>query len=137
MGLGANPEVGIYRKGRLTLQSHQIHLFFEPDMIRISQLVKDQIAMADVPIKKILLVGGYGSSIYLREGLEIPIREDSSISNDIEILQPPNAWISVVRGAVMKGISLANPVNYDVPIVKARAARKHYGYPCGMVFNPN
>ncbi|KAI1439643.1 hypothetical protein F5Y02DRAFT_412086 [Annulohypoxylon stygium] len=98
---------------------------------------EDQIAMADVPIKKILLVGGYGSSIYLRERLEISIREDSSISNDIEILQPPNAWISVVRGAVMKGISLANPVNYDVPIVKARAARKHYGYPCGKVFDPN
>lgn len=40
-------------------------MFFEPDIIRIIQLVKEQIAMANVPIRKVLLVGGYGSSMYL------------------------------------------------------------------------
>ncbi|KAI1459697.1 hypothetical protein F4805DRAFT_472769 [Annulohypoxylon moriforme] len=136
-GLGINPDVGIHRPGRLSLKADQLHLFFEPDMIKISQLVKDQIAMAAVPIKKILLVGGYGSSIYLKERLQLAIREDSSIRDDIEVLQPPNSWVSVVKGAVMKGLFLANPVNYKVPIVKARTARKHYGYICGMPFNPN
>ncbi|KAI1210146.1 uncharacterized protein F4807DRAFT_459977 [Annulohypoxylon truncatum] len=135
-GLGLNPDVGIHRTGRLTLKADEVHLFFEPDMIKIIQLVKDQIAMAAVPIQKILLVGGYGASIYLRERIQVAVREDSSIVNEIEVLQPPNSWASIVRGAVMKGLSLANPVNYDVPIVKTRTARKHYGYSCGRPFDP-
>ncbi|XDG05262.1 hypothetical protein ABKA04_004877 [Annulohypoxylon sp. FPYF3050] len=121
LGLGANPNIGIYRPGRLSLGSDQIHLFFEPDMIKITELVKDQIVMANVPIKKILLVGGYGSSIYLRERLQIAVREDKSITHDIEILQSPNSWASVVRGAVMKGLSIVNPgdlVSENTPFMR-------------------
>ncbi|KAI2469096.1 hypothetical protein F4781DRAFT_395791 [Annulohypoxylon bovei var. microspora] len=136
-GLGRNSQLGIFRPGRLSLKAEEIHLFFEPDMIRVIQLVKEQIAMSNVPIRKILLVGGYGASIYLRERLQIAIREDSSIMNNIEILQPPNSWVSVVNGAVMKGLSLVVPVNYDVPIVKARTGRKHYGYKSGNVWDPH
>ncbi|KAI0886640.1 uncharacterized protein GGS22DRAFT_186710 [Annulohypoxylon maeteangense] len=113
-GLNVNPGLGVHNPGRLSLMADQIHLIFEPDIIRIIQLVKDQIAMAAVPIKKIILVGGYGSSMYLRERLQIAIREDSSITNDIEILQPPNGWVSVVRGAIMKEISLAKSSSSDI-----------------------
>lgn len=35
----------------------------------------------------------------------------------------------------MKGLSMINPVIYDVPMVKARAGRKHYGYKIGKVWD--
>lgn len=63
------------------------------------------------------------------------VREDSSIGKDTEVLQPPDPWLTVVRGAVMKGLSMINPVIYDVPMVKARAGRKHYGYKIGKVWD--
>ncbi|KAI1372164.1 hypothetical protein F4677DRAFT_463469 [Hypoxylon crocopeplum] len=134
-GLGYNAELGIHKAGRLSLRSDELHMLFEPDVLRIIQLVKEQIALANVKIQKILMVGGYGSSMYLRERLHIAIQEDASMGKNIEILQPPNSWTSVVSGAVMKGLSLANPTNYDVPIVKARTARKHYGYVLGVEFD--
>ncbi|KAI0010680.1 hypothetical protein F4779DRAFT_576471 [Xylariaceae sp. FL0662B] len=35
----------------------------------------------------------------------------------------------------MKGLSLAKPENYGIPTIKARAARKHYGYEVGDLFD--
>ncbi|OTA86924.1 hypothetical protein M434DRAFT_376058 [Hypoxylon sp. CO27-5] len=134
-GLLPNADLRINRRGHLSLRAEELHMFFEPDILRIIQLVKEQIAMANVAIRKILLVGGYGSSMYLRERLQIAIQGDSSLQNDIEILQPPNSWTSVVSGAVMKGVSVVKPRNFDVPMVKARAGRKHYGYEFGVVFD--
>ncbi|KAI1082486.1 hypothetical protein F5B20DRAFT_569141 [Whalleya microplaca] len=136
-GLGLNRDLGVIRAGRFELRAEDLHMFFEPDIIRIIQLVKEQIALSNASIRSILLVGGYGSSMYLRERLGIAIQEDSSIRENIEILQPPNAWLSVVQGAVMKGLSLAKPENYDIPTVKARAARKHYGYEVSAAYDDN
>ncbi|KAI0835970.1 hypothetical protein F5Y06DRAFT_288785 [Hypoxylon sp. FL0890] len=134
-GLNANNDLRVNRRGQFALRPEELHMFFEPDILKIIQLVREQIAMSDVRIRKILLVGGYGSSMYLRERLRIAVQRDSSMGNDIEILQPPNAWTSVVNGAVMKGLSLVKSQNCDVAIVKARAARKHYGYEFGVVFD--
>ncbi|KAI6080351.1 hypothetical protein F4821DRAFT_273888 [Hypoxylon rubiginosum] len=133
-GLGRNPTLGINRRGRLSLRAEELHMLFEPEILRTIQLVKEQIALTSVPIRKILLVGGFGSSMYLKERLQIAINEDASISNDIEILQPPNAWVSVVNGAVLKGLSLVRPTNFDVPVVKARTGRKHYGHEWGEIY---
>ncbi|OTB00589.1 hypothetical protein M426DRAFT_65582 [Hypoxylon sp. CI-4A] len=134
-GLDRNVDLGITRRGRLQLRADEVHMFFEPDILRIIQLVKDQVAVANTPISKILLVGGYGASMYLRERLQLAIQGDLSMGKDIEVLQPPNSWTAVINGAVLKGISLANPVNYDVPVVKGRGGRKHYGYNLGVPFN--
>jgi hypothetical protein len=44
----------------------------------------------------IILVGGLGASEYLFKCLEVS-------SDGIQIMQPPNAWSAVVRGAVYRG----------------------------------
>ncbi|KAI1412015.1 hypothetical protein F5Y13DRAFT_200350 [Hypoxylon sp. FL1857] len=135
LGLNPNVDLRIKPRGRLELRAEELHKFFEPDIVRIIQLVKQQIAMSDVPIRKILLVGGYGSSMYLRERLQIAVQSDAFFGDGIEILQPPNAWTAVVNGAVIKGMSIVKPGNHDIPVVKARVGRKHYGYEFSVVFD--
>ncbi|XXH01548.1 hypothetical protein Hte_007908 [Hypoxylon texense] len=129
-GLARDEELGINGRGRLKLRPEELHMLFEPEILKVIQLVKEQIDLASVPIRKILLVGGFGSSTYLRERLQI------DIGNGIEILQPPNSWAAVVNGAVLKGLALVRPTDYDVPKVKkkARTGRKHYGTEMAVAF---
>ncbi|KAI2627816.1 hypothetical protein GGR54DRAFT_628853 [Hypoxylon sp. NC1633] len=134
-GLAVNKSLGVIRRGKLTLTAEELHMIYEPDIVRIIQLVKEQITTAQVPIRAVLLVGGYGASTYLRERLEIAVRGIPSNGTGIEVLQPPNSWTAVIRGAIMKGLSLVMPVDYDVPVVKARTGRKHYGYELGVPFD--
>lgn len=65
-------------------------------------------------------VGGFGQNAYLRETVR------ASIDPAIEVMQPPNGWTAVVRGALMKGLSQLEPETERVK-VEARSARKHYG----------
>lgn len=84
-------------------------------------LVKDQIASSQVPIRAVLLVGGFGASNYLKERLR------HAIDRNVQILQPPNAWLAVVQGAVMKGLAQSAPDELTMVKVVNRKARKHYG----------
>ncbi|KAI1757504.1 hypothetical protein F4782DRAFT_525317 [Xylaria castorea] len=136
-GLARNVEAGVLRNGRYVLKSSDVHMFFERYILRIIQLIKEQIAMCHNPIRTILLVGGFGQSMYVRERVERAIGEDKSIQGPVEILQPPNAWLAVARGAAMKGIAEAMPEDYDIPVVMSRTARKHYGYEVGVRFDSN
>ncbi|KAI5922982.1 hypothetical protein F4810DRAFT_232691 [Camillea tinctor] len=134
-GIATNQTVGVNRNGRFTLRAADVHMFFEHEILRIIQLVKEQIALSNVPIRSILLVGGFGASTYLRERLELDINEGRAKGQALEILQPPNAWESVVQGAVMRGISQIKRENYDVPVIQARTARKHYGIRLNVYFD--
>ncbi|TRX92484.1 hypothetical protein FHL15_006651 [Xylaria flabelliformis] len=136
-GLTQNIEAGVLRNGRYFLNSSDVHMFYERYILRIVQLIKEQIVMCDNPIQTILLVGGFGQSMYLRERVERAISEDKSIQAPMEVLQPPNGWLAVARGAVMKGIAEVMPEDYDIPVVMSRAARKHYGYEVGVRFDSN
>ena len=42
-------------------------------------------------------------------------------------MQPPNAWLAVVHGAVMKGLAQSAPDQLTQVRVQNRRARKHYG----------
>ena len=44
----------------------------------------------------------------------------------MDVLQPPNAWTAIVRGAVMVGLASSNSKMASVTL-ESRAARKHYG----------
>lgn len=90
-------------------------------MQEVIKLVKDQITSSKVPIKAVLLVGGFGASNYLKERLR------GSIDAAISIMQPPNAWLAVVQGAVMKGLAQNSPDTLTMVRVQNRKARKHYG----------
>ncbi|KAI0458290.1 hypothetical protein F5B21DRAFT_519476 [Xylaria acuta] len=136
-GLTRNVEAGVLRNGRYVLKSSDVHMFYERYILRIIQLIKEQIVLCPNPIRSIVLVGGFGQSVYVRERVERAISEDKSIQGPIEILQPPNAWLAVARGAAMKGIAEAMPEDYDIPVVMSRTARKHYGYEVGIRFDSN
>ena len=66
------------------------------------------------------MVGGFGQSAYLRETVR------AAIDPNVEVMQPPNGWTAVVRGALMKGLSQLEPETERVKVA-ARTARKHYG----------
>ena len=100
---------------------------FEPVVMKIIELVKGQIKASEKRIRTVLLVGGFGQNNYLKERLRAAL-------GGVEVLQPPNAWTAVVRGAVMMGLSRANSKLASVGVV-SRAARKHYGIELGINYN--
>lgn len=118
-GLPNNRELGVTR-GRYALKVPDLRTIFEPVIQQTLELVKEQISSSKVHIKAVLLVGGFGSSVYLKERLR------AALDNKIQIMQPSNAWLAVVHGAVMKGLAQCAPTLTSVR-VKNRAARKHYG----------
>ncbi|KZL82583.1 hsp70-like protein, partial [Colletotrichum incanum] len=119
-GLANNKELGISR-GRFSLKASDLQTIFEPVVLECIKLVKDQITASNVPIRAVLLVGGFGASNYLKERLR------NAIDKSIQIMQPPNAWQAVVQGAVMKGLAQVSPDRLTQVKVQNRKARKHYG----------
>lgn len=119
-GLANNRALGISR-GRYALKATDLQTIFEPVVQEIIKLVKDQISSSKVPIRAVLLVGGFGASNYLKERLR------NSVDEKIQIMQPPNAWLAVVQGAVMKGLAQSAPERLTMVKVQNRKARKHYG----------
>ncbi|WZH46094.1 hypothetical protein QYS62_007164 [Fusarium acuminatum] len=118
-GLANNKALGISR-GRFSLKASDLQTIFEPVVLEVIRLVKDQITASNVPVRAILLVGGFGASSYLKERLRI------AVDKSVQIMQPPNAWQAIVQGAVLKGLANAAP-DLAVVRVKNRKARKHYG----------
>jgi hypothetical protein len=127
-GLANNEQVGI-RRGKFTINKHDMHDIFEPVIHKIILFVQDQIRLSGGEAKAVLLVGGFGQNTYLKERL----RESLPT---IEVLQPPNAWTAIVRGAVMMGLSNANTALSTVQVV-SRRARKHYGMKLNVDFEKN
>lgn len=119
-GLANNRELGISR-GRYALKASDLQVIFEPVVQQVIQLVKEQISASAVPIRAVLLVGGFGASNYLKERIR------NSVGRNIQVMQPPNAWLAVVHGAVMKGLAQSAPEKLTTVKVQNRKARKHYG----------
>jgi len=127
-GLANNPKLGI-RRGRFTIKPAEIKDIFEPIILKIIELVKGQINdLKKKRTKAVLLVGGFGQNSYLKERLCHSL-------NGVEVLQPPNAWTAIVRGAVMIGLNRANSMGATVNVV-SRRARKHYGVELFVNYDP-
>ncbi|KAJ0418508.1 hypothetical protein BJY00DRAFT_177645 [Aspergillus carlsbadensis] len=126
-GLANNPHLNV-RRGKVTVTPEEMHFIFEPVILKVIRYVQDQIAACDkeVTIKAVLLVGGFGQNSYLKERMRDAIKS-------VEVLQPPNAWTAVVRGAVMMGLSQTKALR-SVDVV-SRKARKHYGVELHCPFN--
>ena len=113
------------------MTSAQVKSIFDPVVNEVVALVRGQIAAtATKTVKAVLLVGGFGQSAYLRETIR------SSIDPRIEVMQPPNGWTAVVRGALMKGLSALEPETERVK-VQSRIARKHYGTEIMSKYDPS
>ncbi|KAL4946804.1 hypothetical protein BDV06DRAFT_229684 [Aspergillus oleicola] len=117
-GLANNSDLNI-RRGKVTIAPEGMHFIFEPVILKVIKYVQDQIAACgDTEIRAVLLVGGFGQNSYLKERLRDALKS-------VEVLQPPNAWTAVVRGAVMMGLARTSALR-TVDVV-SRKARKHYG----------
>jgi len=126
-GLADNSRLGI-RRGRYTVKPAEMRDIFEPVIMEIIKLVQKQIKATSTEIRSLLLVGGFGQNNYLKDRLRASLK-------GVEVLQPPNAWTSIVRGAVMMGLSRANKSLTSVAIA-SRSARKHYGIELNVPYKP-
>ncbi|MCJ1392989.1 hypothetical protein MMC18_005861 [Xylographa bjoerkii] len=84
-GLVDDPVQGV-RRGRFILKGTDIVNIFGPVLPEIIALVKGQIASTRRHVKAVLLVGGFGQSVYLRESLR------SALGTSTEVLSPPNGY---------------------------------------------
>lgn len=127
-GLVDDPAQGV-RRGKFRMTGLQVSSIFEPVVQEIVTLVKGQIAATGKKVNAVLMVGGFGQNAYLRETIR------ASIDRNIEVMQPPNGWTAVVRGALMKGLAQLAPTTARVKVT-SRTARKHYGTEIIDKFNP-
>lgn len=108
-------------------------MIFEPTVLKVIRLVKEQIIASNVPVRKVMLVGGFGQSTYLRERIYTAVNAESQ--QPIELMQPEMAWQAVVRGAVLKGLALHSPKEVAHIRIESRVARKHYGTEVGDAYS--
>ncbi|KAE8332614.1 hypothetical protein BDV39DRAFT_189219 [Aspergillus sergii] len=91
-GVADNPTIPI-EDGFFQLSSADVEDIFEPIVHDVEELIAEQVAgIAKLGLftKAIVLVGGFGSSIYLLHRLQ-------KANPTVTVLQPPNAWSAVVR----------------------------------------
>ena len=118
-GMRDDPQKRI-RRGKLCMTGEEVEAFFKPVVKETVALIQDQFEAAGSSISTILLVGGFGQSQYLRSQIK------ASFANT-KVMQSPQSWTAVVRGALMMGLTSTLPDRKGVRIT-ARKARKHYGY---------
>ncbi|KAE8356132.1 actin-like ATPase domain-containing protein [Aspergillus coremiiformis] len=113
-GVDGNLSIGL-ENGFLAVDGPAIKDIFDPVVREVHTLVKsqvDHVTHAGKKVKAIFLVGGFGASAYLFQELR-------AAYPGVSVMQPPNAWSAVVRGAVQRGL--------DGNRVGKRIARCHYG----------
>ncbi|KAI5270545.1 actin-like ATPase domain-containing protein [Aureobasidium subglaciale] len=106
-------------KNYLIMTADNLNDIFRPVMYAIVKLADDQYISLVKEKKKpkgLILVGGFGESNHLFNVL----KNHFNGTEDFEVLQPPNAWSAVARGAVIHCIE-------GDTLVEARIARHHYG----------
>ncbi|CVK84249.1 related to hsp70 protein [Fusarium proliferatum] len=108
------------------MSGEEVHDIFEPLISDIVGLVNDQVEAAteerpDNPIICIFLVGGFGSSQYLKSRIE-------DENPDIQVIQPEDAWAAIVKGAALSRLSYTNVVSTK--------ATCHYGVRSWSSYEP-
>lgn len=112
-----NSSEGI-ENGHLTITSAELKDVFDAVIRMIFDLIVVQMerleeAPGDLTVSAILLVGGFGSSEYLRKEIE------QHFGEDVKVIQPVNAWSAVTRGAMLRAL--------QGDIVETRIIRSNYG----------
>ncbi|KAG9561496.1 actin-like ATPase domain-containing protein, partial [Aureobasidium melanogenum] len=126
-GAKEDPRASI-EKNYIILTPDDLFDTFRPVMDAIVKLCDEQYISLVKEKKKpkgIILVGGFGESNHLHNVLKIHFAG----INDFDVLQPPNAWSAVARGAVIHCIE-------GDSLVEARIARHHYGVINRLPFDP-
>ncbi|KAH0438208.1 hypothetical protein CcaCcLH18_03475 [Colletotrichum camelliae] len=132
---GKSPR-GLKRKKNLTFDLDDMLAIFNPVVDKTVSLVKKQVDSVlrntgRVP-KKIILVGGFGRSDYLR------IRLQKSIGEAIDVLQGSanKPWSAISRGAVIQGLAQRDLAPGLAVNIESRISRFNYGMSCNSHFDP-
>ncbi|KAF8449901.1 hypothetical protein BDZ91DRAFT_786934 [Kalaharituber pfeilii] len=118
----ANDQKNRIQDSFLEISKTEMKAIFDPVIAQVLDLIKEQLDSVSLkgrkPVSCILLVGGFGSSKYLRKRVEDYITSTSA-TPDIKVIQPINAWSAVARGAVLCGLQIVK--------IRSRQARRNYG----------
>ncbi|KAJ4387858.1 hypothetical protein N0V93_008461 [Gnomoniopsis smithogilvyi] len=111
------------------MSGKQLQEIFEPIINEILRLVGDQYRAAQLKrpvqkIKGIFLVGGFGSSQYLKKCLD-----EKYESLGTQVIQPHDAWGAIVKGAALSRFSSR------AAVVSTQAVR-NYGVEAFTAFDP-
>ena len=124
-GVPDDEEAGI-EQGFLTLSFEELAKMFKPIITVIIQLVDGQISKVRNKgkiVAGVVLVGGFGQSGCLYKAMKLKYTgqlKGRGAENGFEVLQPPNAWTAVVRGAVLRGVEGVEMVRvHFTPIIHA------------------
>ncbi|KAH6884874.1 hypothetical protein B0T10DRAFT_550765 [Thelonectria olida] len=109
------------------ITGEKLNEIFEPLITDILRLINDQVQRVRLKqeseeLKGIFLVGGFGGNQYL-------IRRVRNEHPDIEILQPPDAWAAIAKGAALSRMPRE-------AIVTTTSATRHYGVSAMSVHDP-
>ncbi|KAL3430242.1 hypothetical protein BDV09DRAFT_202347 [Aspergillus tetrazonus] len=111
------------------ISSDDIRTVFDPVVDQIIQLVRKQIDDANTEagkdmINRIILVGGFGDSEYLREAFKSTFASDGKIA--ITVPEIPQA--AIVQGAALRGLEGIRSTT--------KRCRRHYGFAVDTEFIP-
>ncbi|KAL8771827.1 MAG: hypothetical protein Q9209_002765 [Squamulea sp. 1 TL-2023] len=106
---------------RYQIPGSDVRTIFEPVIEEVIALVNGQINATKAQVKAVLLVGGFGQNVYLRDSIRQAVA-----SKGIEVMQSPNGWTAIVRGALVKALMSTN-TNFTAVKISGRSARKSYG----------
>lgn len=62
---------------------------FAPVVAEVIALVKGQIRATEAEVKAVLMVGGFGQSVFLRDSIRSAVA-----SHGIEVMQSPNGFVA-------------------------------------------
>ncbi|KAM3500197.1 hypothetical protein MY10362_006621 [Beauveria mimosiformis] len=116
------------RSSSILLTHGDLMDIFKPVVKKIIFLIEDQVyrtkEKGETPISTIVLVGGFASSLYLRESIQ-----DWCDENEMRLTTPMSgAWSAIVCGAVLRGL--------EGSIVWEKKCRRHYGTEFNHIYNP-
>ncbi|KAM3506928.1 hypothetical protein MY11210_007359 [Beauveria gryllotalpidicola] len=101
-----------------------VKAIFDPVITEILHLIRHQVQSVQrkgKAVRAIFLVGGFGSSEYLRKEVE-------RVHVGIKVAQPDDAWAAIAKGAALSKMP-------DHAVVTSVSAVRHYGVQCGYLFD--
>ncbi|KAF8253057.1 hypothetical protein K440DRAFT_274852 [Wilcoxina mikolae CBS 423.85] len=105
----------------ITLKPKELNKIFSPTCLEVQQLVERQLrGTPEKKTKAVLLVGGFGESVYLFEQLQAKFARTKTT----KILKSERAWSAVCRGATHWGLERCKN---GVAIIESRKSRYNYG----------
>ncbi|KAH8732201.1 hypothetical protein GQ44DRAFT_766352 [Phaeosphaeriaceae sp. PMI808] len=113
---------GVVQGGEITITREKMESFFDACLNRVLSLIERHMKQIE---KNLFLVGGFGSSDYLKHYIE-----DTMKDYRVRFRTPDTSWTAIVQGAVVCGIDKA-----QIPSIrKAKACTRSYGVTMDEIF---